>query len=490
MKKIYQKVILFSLLFSVLFTTAPVLCAGAANDTDNVEKVKVGWYISDHFQEGDADGNQKSGYSYEYLQDVANYTGWEYEYVAGGWSELYAALLNGEIDVLAGISYTDERAEVLNFPNIEMGLESYYLYKRADNEEINSADLTTLNGKKVGTLENNLMTDYFEAWRDEKDLDCEEVTFNDFETRDEAFENGEIDAIIAVNNNVAANSGFTPVVMVGESSYYLAVAKDREDLLDELNRALASLNESNPFFIQSLQLKYFNHTAVNATLSPEESAWVVAHNSIQVGYIQDYMPYCNADSFGDTTGVITDIFATWQDQVELTDKIDIEYQSYRTYDDMIEALQNGEIDVAFPVYDSIASSEELRIVQTKELVDSSVHLIYRGEYQEGATTEKIAVSECSAFQKNFVSTYYPDSEIYEVKSLRDCLDAVINGKATCTFLDSVPRPYGVPLALAKGASAYIPELDFDFTKVFERADQAMYDDKKAYYEKHGDRRRR
>lgn len=115
-----------------------------------------------------------------------------------------------------------------------MGSESYYIYKKADNEEISSIDLSTTNGKKVGSLKNNLMTVFFDDWMKETGVSCETVLFDDFQTRDEAFANGTIDAFIAVNNNVPSNSGFTPVVKVGESSYYLAVAKGRTDLLKHL----------------------------------------------------------------------------------------------------------------------------------------------------------------------------------------------------------------------------------------------------------------
>lgn len=165
---------------------------------------------------------------------ISNYTGWKYEYVSGSWSELYEALLDGKIDLLAGLSYTDERARQINYPAYEMGSESYYIYKKADNEEISSIDLSTTNGKKVGSLKNNLMTVFFDDWMKETGVSCETVLFDDFQTRDEAFANGTIDAFIAVNNNVPSNSGFTPVVKVGESSYYLAVAKGRTDLLKHL----------------------------------------------------------------------------------------------------------------------------------------------------------------------------------------------------------------------------------------------------------------
>ncbi|MFR3264748.1 MAG: hypothetical protein ACLTQN_01905 [Blautia massiliensis (ex Durand et al. 2017)] len=44
------------------------------------ETVKV-ILFSHNFQEGTDDNSSKSGYSYEYLQKLASYTGWKYEYV-------------------------------------------------------------------------------------------------------------------------------------------------------------------------------------------------------------------------------------------------------------------------------------------------------------------------------------------------------------------------------------------------------------------------
>ena len=433
MKRVLNRILPLTLLLILLITSFPV--SAGTEEAGYRQKVRVGWYISERFQEGEAGQDRKSGYSYEYLQYVANYTGWEYEYVPGGWSELYDALLNGEIDLLAGLSYTEERAALLDYPAYEMGLESYYIYKKAGNEEISGIDLSTLNGKRVGTLRNNLMTEFFEAWMENTGVTCTEVLYNDFETRDKAFAEGMIDALIAVNNNVASNSGFTPVVAVGESSYYLGVSKGREALLDSLNKALAALKESNPYFIQSLQLKYFNHTAVNAALSREESEWVTAHGSVKAGYLDDFMPYCDLAADGTVRGVISDVFREWLEQLDLTEKIRIEYKPYSGYDDMIAALRSGEIDAAFPVYDSIWNSEKLGIVQTNSLVESGVHMVYRGEYSD-ATAERIAVSDVSAFQQAFAAEKYPESEIYSVNTPEDCLEAVKQGKATCAFFDS------------------------------------------------------
>ena len=159
MKRIFNRVFPLLLLLALLSSAVPCSAASGGDEAERSRRVRVGWYNSERFQEGGAEQGRKSGYSYEYLQDVANYTGWEYEYVSGGWSELYDALVDGEIDLLAGLSYTRERAALMNYPAYEMGLESYYIYKRAGDEEISGIDLSTLDGKRVGTLRNNLMTD-------------------------------------------------------------------------------------------------------------------------------------------------------------------------------------------------------------------------------------------------------------------------------------------------------------------------------------------
>ena len=389
---------------------------------------------------------------------MSNYTGWEYEYISGGWSELYDAFIRGDIDLLAGVSYTEERGALMNYPGHAMGFESYYIYKKAGNDAIDVSDLTTLNGKRIGTVKNNLMTTFFEKWIKESNAACEEVFFDDFQTRDEAFETGDIDAIIAVNNNVPSNSGYTPVVMVGESSYYLAVTRGRTDLLSALNRALTATNESNPYFTQSLQIKYFKNTAVNAALSREERAWVNSHNSMRVGYISEYIPYSGVDENGDTSGVITDIFEEWNKQLGLADKIGIEYQPYIRYTDMIAALLSGEIDAAFPICDSIWISEQQGIVQTNDLVESSIYMVYRGEYNE-ETTSVIAISDHSPFQRSYIVMNYPDSEVYLAETPEECLEAVKQGKATCTFLGS-RRADGL---LTRGEYSMLNRLTLDET---------------------------
>lgn len=60
--------------------------------------VRVGYYFSPNSQEGTDDSAPKSGYSYEYLQKIASYTGWKYEYIYGEWSELFMKSMSKIMD--------------------------------------------------------------------------------------------------------------------------------------------------------------------------------------------------------------------------------------------------------------------------------------------------------------------------------------------------------------------------------------------------------
>ena len=76
---------------------------------DEVKTVRVGYYENEVFQEGAGDGSVKTGYAYEYYWKLSEYTGWRYEYVYGGFGDLYQMLLDGEIDLFAGLAWKEDR---------------------------------------------------------------------------------------------------------------------------------------------------------------------------------------------------------------------------------------------------------------------------------------------------------------------------------------------------------------------------------------------
>ena len=104
-----------------LIIAASLLMPLSAHAQETGKTVRVGWYES-AFHHADGFG-RRSGYGYEYQQRIATFTGWNYEYVEGSWSELLEMLIAGEIDLLSDVSYTEERAEKILYSALVMGSE-------------------------------------------------------------------------------------------------------------------------------------------------------------------------------------------------------------------------------------------------------------------------------------------------------------------------------------------------------------------------------
>ena len=121
--------------------------------------VRVGWYESP-FNSTDKSG-RRSGYAYEYQLKLAAYAGWDYTYVSGSWSNLMQMLIDGKIDLMSDVSYTEERAEKMLFPELSMGTEEYCVFIAPGNQEITSGDYSTLNGKRVGVNKGSIQLGMF-----------------------------------------------------------------------------------------------------------------------------------------------------------------------------------------------------------------------------------------------------------------------------------------------------------------------------------------
>lgn len=125
---------------AVLSSIAPVQ-AFAADSSQPVKTVRVGWLVNNEgFQDG-TPGERLSGWGYEYLQTLSYYTpGWRYEYVSGTFTELLDMLEAGEIDLMPNISYSEERAQKLLFSSNPEGTERYYIYAKPDRDDLAKGD--------------------------------------------------------------------------------------------------------------------------------------------------------------------------------------------------------------------------------------------------------------------------------------------------------------------------------------------------------------
>lgn len=408
-------------------------CPVCAEDAKDGETVRVGYYENEVFQEGAQEGAVKTGYAYEYYQKISEYTGWRYEYEYGEFGDLYQMLLDGKIDLIAGLARTEERESIIGYPDAAMGNETYNLVKHDDDEDITAAP-ATLDGKKIGVLD-SAMADVLRDYLDDKGVQAEVVTFRDYEPLFEAFDKHEIDVLAAEGDGAYGRSNAELLSAFGSSNYYLCVSKSRPDLLNGLNAAQSELAADEPNYINTLKGRYYPVSISSRAFSEPEKEWLAGHDDLRIGYLNDYIPYSDTDDSGKVTGVVKDIVPQMLQELDISG-LNVSYKSFDNYNDMIAALTDGEIDSAFPVGGGLYYSEENGILQSGPVVSAATELVFRGTFSE-EKTEHFAVNENNRMQYYFVKTHYPDAEITTYPSIDACLRAVIDGKAGCTTLNGL-----------------------------------------------------
>ena len=390
--------------------------------------VRVGYFPYANFQEGSY-GEHKQGAGYEYLQKISYITGWKYEYVYGSFKECLDMLADGKIDILGSVSYTPERAESIDFSTYAEGTEKYWIYTREDHTDLTDGDLKQMNGCRIGVADGSYQKDLLEKWLDSNQIHAEVVACKGYDEMIEKLDADELDALVVPALSV--NSDFIAIANIGAGDCYFGVSKSRPDLLKELNSALEEINNTETDYSSKLYARYEGKAVINYALNKEEKQWLDAHeNTICVGYLKDNLPFC-----GEENGKLTGILGTVLDTVQEKYKITIKAVPCSTGEQMNEALQSGEIDIAGPIIQDLYTQEQFQVILTDEIFDITPVVIYKGnEYRSSLST--IAATDTSLYSELMVSFLFPDAEIKQYDTQEECLEAVGNGKVGATVIPS------------------------------------------------------
>ena len=413
-----------------------LLSSVSALDSEQ-KTVRVGWHEAPYFIEDQY--GRWSGYSYEYQCKIAAYTGWNYEYVFGTWSELMQMLLDGEIDMFSNLSYTEDRAQKILYSSIPMGTETYYVFVSPDNTEITSEDYMTLNGKRVGVTRGSFQKEAFLSWADAHDIHVDLVEMSCTDEESIRLLGKEFDAFVTVE--VYGDPALsTPVCKIGSSDFYFAVSKDRQDLLIELEAAMNRIQDENKYYNEQLHDKYLANTDTDRYLSVREQTWLDEHGkTIRVAYQDNYLAFCASDpETGELTGALKDFLAYASTALDDND-IDFKTVAYPTAGAAMEALKNGEVDCVFPANLTPYDSEVLGVVMTPAIMTTEMDAVVRASEQKEFLRKEnvsVAVNEGNTNYDMFLADHYPSWQRLYYPDTPTGLDAVAAGEADCVIISN------------------------------------------------------
>ena len=427
--------VLFACIFVILgmWMMLSVYCQAAEtnNDEKQPQTIRVGSF-EDTFNYVDKNG-VRQGYGYELMQALAGYTGWKFEYVKCDWSNCFDKLENGEIDIMGDISYTDERAQKMLFPEEPMGEEKYILYADLSNLDIGTYDFKFMDGKRVGVLMDTEPEIMLTEWENKNGIHTEHVNVNNDDDVEKKLANHEIDCFVSLEESLWSEQGISSVTTIGKSGIYFAINKERSDIKTELDYAMRQLEQDSPFFKADLYKKYFT-LAYNQSLTGEEKSWLEEHGSIRIGFLNnDPAIFSMDEETGKLNGMLAEYISYAKDCLG-NQRLKFGIQEYDDYNEMLRALQDHEIDMIFYVGRNPDLAEKKGYTLTNTAWTYSLMAVTDEKYFNENEAYSVAVVKEHEALKQHIAFSYPNWKLIDCDSLADATDMVLHQKADCFLM--------------------------------------------------------
>ena len=293
-----------------------------------------------------AEDGTHHGMLVDYLNEIAKYTGWEYEYIDTKGPAMLNEFVEGKYELMGGNYYIPALEKYYAYPNYNMGYSGSLLLARSDDRSIHSYDLESMNGKTIGVYEN--ARENIRRLKEFMAINGLYCNIRYYKQEDMVgkiglypyLAKGEIDLLL---NNVAHISDSVRVVVAYDSQpYYIVTNPGNKEVLDGLNMALERILDANPNFAAERYAVNFPDRLVNIQLSDRDLEYVNERKTITVAVPENWYPlYCKETPLKNHTGIMADVL----DEIKSFTGLRFSYVYAKNYADAIRLIQQGDADI-------------------------------------------------------------------------------------------------------------------------------------------------
>ncbi|MDD2971397.1 MAG: transporter substrate-binding domain-containing protein [Lachnospiraceae bacterium] len=394
--------------------------------------IRVGCVDIDNFLVQKEDGTV-SGYGAEYLEEIAKYTGWNYEYISGTWNECMDRLKNGEIDLLLPAEYSSERAEDYSYSTLECFIDYVALLSRGDDTSLYYEDYHQFSGLTVGMIEGNFLNTQFEKFAAEKGFSYKTKYFPNAKALKDGLSGKEVDAIVTGNMSIGDNQK-----LLAKFDYiptYFITNKNDQTTLQELNEAMYQIKLRTPKLVPNLMEKYYGSMERQIqSFSREEAAFITHADTITVACNDNNYPFSWYDEKSKTfRGIDLDIL----EKLSQISGLQFKIKRTATFDDAWKMMQEGTIDLLLGVHGEDSITREYHINFTTPYINEYLGGVAKKDNIITNDRHITAVLPSSMpGTLRYMQIEHPKWTFLVADTMKEGMDAVQSGKADVTFLNS------------------------------------------------------
>ncbi len=416
----------------LLFTTC--LTAQASSPAEEQPEVlKVGFFAFSGYHVIEEDG-RRSGYGYEFLQRLAIHGGWSYEYVGydGSYAESLDMLRSGEVDIVTSVSKTAEREKEFLFSDQSIGVNSTIFTVKAGNQDIVEGDYATYDGIDVGMLEGNSKNANFERFAGEHGFTFQPVYFAEQDELTAALQSGQVDAAVTGSLRLLENEWL--LESFDASPFYICTRKDRAGLMARINTAINDMDLHDPNWRDTLHEIYYATDQGGAIImNAGERAFLEERRAsgepLRLLFNPEQVPYCYFQD-GEAQGILPSLFEILAGRLGLN----YEYIPVKDRSEYYALREAGAADIVLDFTgDYYLAEEEGYKITVPYFQTNFARLTLNGFSGE---IKRLAVMERAEAINSYIAGHYPEDELIPFASTKDCVQAVLDGKADAAILYS------------------------------------------------------
>lgn len=432
-----KKILLYIVSVCCLFSFFPSIKTYASEK----QVIRVAYPIQARLTDIDESGNY-TGYTYEYLEEIAQYTGWDYEYVQipGDINESLTTLMemvkNGEIDLMGNMLYSEQLAEDYDYSSQSYGAVETVLQVLTDNVQvpvINSQITQTL---KIAVLkQSKRLMQELEDYCEMNMIIPDYVYCESYEDQVRALKEGK--AQFMLNTSLNYLEDVRTIAKFASKPYYFVTSKN-SNLMETLNSAILSIEQSNPYFSTTLYDKYFLPPSDRLVLSESEQEYVSACGSLKVGVLTNRPPFQYTDpSTGDLSGISADLLHYISEKTGLSFTL-VPFDSEQ---DLYDSAKAGEIVMYAGMEYNYESAQKQNLSMSQPYTSSQYTLLMNKDVSKDSLEGKKLVLPSFSPYKDWIN-----DQVLHFDTTKACMQALVSGKADYTYMDINTAQYYLNLA--------------------------------------------
>ena len=215
------------------------------------EIIKVGVYEYKPYSYIGKNGEVK-GYYPDLLSLLQKESNFKYEYVICDFSDGLKQLEYGDIDIMLGLTITQNRKEKVLFNKNRIAIEKHGIYT---NKNIEYGDLEKLDGLRIGLVEESVSSEWILSYLEFKNIKVEPVFDKKFHNLENLLKEGKVDLIMV---DAGIDTEYNLVYEFTADQVYIGANKNKAYIIDYLDELIEENSKYDDNAIVELWNKYFN----------------------------------------------------------------------------------------------------------------------------------------------------------------------------------------------------------------------------------------